>query len=138
MSTTEGHDEEPERRPPDVVLASILESLRAEASVRERSQLVRESLHELARTIIAIVIFAVLLCIAITEFLVGVIKVNSCPISRYVPIWLIVSGATSFVRNVAGIFFSIWADNGLVLDVQHLRQGRLRGRKPKLLRSVSL
>ncbi|VDM68525.1 unnamed protein product [Strongylus vulgaris] len=106
MSVELQGDEE-ENRPPDIVLGSILNSIQAADSARERSELIREGLHELARTVIAITLFTLLLCVGIMEFAVGVIKAGSCPINRYIPIWLIVSGAVSCVRNIAGIVFSI-------------------------------
>ncbi|EYC13400.1 hypothetical protein Y032_0044g969 [Ancylostoma ceylanicum] len=52
MSAEGGKSEEKdnESRPPEVVLGSILQSLRGVESARERSERVREGLHAMART----------------------------------------------------------------------------------------
>ncbi|KHJ98731.1 hypothetical protein OESDEN_01280 [Oesophagostomum dentatum] len=103
--------EEKESRPPEVVLASILASLRAADSARERSELVRASLHAMARTVTAVIMFALLLCVALLELTIGALKWGSCPVSPWIPLWLVVSGILGILRNVSGILFSVLKDN---------------------------
>ncbi|RCN26776.1 hypothetical protein ANCCAN_27497 [Ancylostoma caninum] len=115
-----------ESRPPEVVLGSILQSLRGAESARERSERVREGLHAMARTVSAVVMFALLLCLAILEIIVGSVKVGSCPVSPLIPIWLIVGGSISCVRNVVGILFTVlvscaWFKNTLA-EIDRLEQ----------------
>lgn len=64
--------------------------------------------EQLFGSVLAVVMFALLLCIGILEVVIGSVKLGSCPVSPLIPIWLIVAGSVGCVRNIVGIVFSLW------------------------------
>lgn len=92
-----------EDRPPDVVLKSLLSSMRASMSAHERSQSERRSLGSLLRTVLLLVFFVLLFFIGVFEIIVGAIGVGRCPVQPMIPVWLLISGLMNLFRNAFGV-----------------------------------
>ncbi|VDO71391.1 unnamed protein product [Heligmosomoides polygyrus] len=92
-----------EHRPPDVVLKSLLSSMRASMSAHERSQSERRSLGSLLRTVLLLVFFVLLFFIGVFEIIVGAIGVGRCPVQPMIPVWLLISGLMNLFRNAFGV-----------------------------------
>ncbi|KAK6753001.1 hypothetical protein RB195_012546 [Necator americanus] len=119
-----GRSDENENRRPEDVLGSMMASILGADSARERSELVREGLHTMARTVVAVILFSLLLAVGVLEILIGAMNIGSCPIRPLIPIWLVVAGSVSSLRNITGILLSVWDDkSGRIAAVRELLIG---------------
>ncbi|WKY12766.1 hypothetical protein Q1695_003956 [Nippostrongylus brasiliensis] len=103
-----------EERPPDVVLRSILASMRGSIRGHYKSEQELRSTASLVRSIIFISICVTWCTIALIEIVAGGIGVGRCPHEPMIPIWLIVAGVFNFIRHGLYVGCAIKHENSRV------------------------